>query len=123
MILESDDRLFVEITPTHMTLQILEECYTADLGEEERGECDTYVLSGRQAARFMWLLRMAGNGVPPREGDKTIVPGDGKRKGLAVGYADETFFVYGDSNTVALTKAEMYALLCSMSTRMWRMFT
>ena len=123
MILESDDRLFVEITPTHMTLQILEECYTADLGEEERGECDTYVLSGRQAARFMWLLRMAGNGVPPREGDKTIVPGDGKRRGLSVGYDDGTFFIYGNGNTVMLTQAEMYALLCSMSTRMWRMFT
>ena len=122
MILESDDRLFVEITPTHMTLQILEECYTADLGEE-RGECDTYVLSGRQAARFMWLLRMAGNGVPPPDGNKVIVPGDGKRRGLSVGYADETFFIYGDSNTATLTKAEMYALLCSMSTRMWRMFT
>lgn len=123
MILESDDRLFVEITPTHMTLQILEECYTANLGEEERGECDTYVLNGRQAARFMWLLRMAGNDVPPSKGDKVIVPGDGRRQGLSVGYVDETFFIYGDGNTVALTKAEMYALLCSMSTRMWRMFT
>lgn len=123
MILESGDRLFVEITPKYMTLQILEECYTADLEEEERGECDTYVLSGRRAVRFMWLLRMAGNGVPPSEGDKVIVPGAGKLRGLSVGYADEMFFIYGDTNTVMLTKAEMYALLCSMSTKMWRMFT
>ena len=123
MILESNDRLFVEITPTCMTLQILEECCAADLEESERGECDTYVLSGRQAARFMWLLRMAGNGVPPREGDKVIVPKTAKQRELSVGYADEKFFIYGENNTAVLSKAEMYALLCSMSTRMWRMFT
>ena len=123
MILESNDRLFVDVATTHMTLQILEECYTEDLAEEERGKCDTYVLTGRQAARFLWLLRMAGSGTQLPEGDKVIVPGNEKNKGLSVGYADEFFFIYGDSNTVALTKAEMYALLCSISTRMWRMFT
>lgn len=122
MILESNDRLFVDVATTHMTLQILEECHTADLAEEVRGECDTYVLTGRQAARFLWLLRMAGSGVPLPEGDKVIVPGNGKDKGLYVGYADGFFFIYGNSNTVALTNAEMYALLCSMSTRMWMMF-
>ena len=122
MTLESGDRIFVSIEPTRMTLQIIEGCYAEASDDDERGDCDFYALDRRQTSRFMWLLRQAGNGAILSKGDNVILKDSYGKELLSVGSAVGRFFIYGRDNTCGLEMHEAYALLCTISTRIWRMF-
>lgn len=112
MKLESGDILSFELEQRGMTLQFRD----GDCGEDH--EDDTVTLDGVGAMRLMWGLRQIGQGMKPEF--KTIADGpDGK---LEIGYADNMCLLYGADNVVTLDMHEVYAMMCAMSTRIWRMF-
>lgn len=130
MTLESGDMLFFNITPTGMVLQMYEDRDKGrdgkegdDTGGSNRDGCDTVCLNGREAARLVWAMRQAGQGIAPT--DREIVHGK-----LTVGLADGTsshakgvFFLYGCRGTCTLGRHELYLALCAICARAWRMFT
>lgn len=123
MTLESGDMLFFNITPTGMVLQMYEDRDKGrdgkegdDTGGSNRDGCDTVSLNGREAARLVWAMRQARQGIAPT--DRVIVHGK-----LTVGLADGAFFLYGCRGKCTLGRHELYLALCAICARAWRMFT
>ena len=112
MKLESGDILSFEIEPRGMTLRLRD----GDCGPDH--EADTVTLDGVGAMRLMWGLRQIGQGMKPVY--RTVSDGpDGK---LEIGCDDDMCILYGADNVITMHMHEVYAMMCAMSTRIWRLF-
>ena len=117
MTLESGDRVFFDITPTHMTLQAVQFDNLEQDGEslEYKGDCDTVVLYGRDVARLLDALTNPWKEV-------AVVKSSSESSMLSTKATSNTFWLETDDNAVSLTGPERDMLLGAIASRAWRLF-
>lgn len=123
MTLESGDRVFFDITPTHMTLQLLER--TAVGGEEDgvREGADTVVLHGKDVAVLLRRLKDTND-----SGPVVVLPEGATFSDLSVSNiwndsgAHRRVTLAGDENDVVMEEYECDMLVRAIESRVWRLF-
>ena len=126
MTLDSGDRVFFDITPTHMTLQLLEGVAKGSEEDDERAGCDTVVLYGKDVALLLRRLTAEDDGpvVASPEGstlsDLTVwstwrIGVNGEKQWRMVS-------LKGDNNNVTMEGYECDMLVKAIESRVWRLF-
>ena len=116
MTLDSGDRVFFDVTPTHMALQVVS---VENLGDDDSG-CDTVVLHGRDVALLLHRLTTANADgcVTARE------PGSSMLRAQA-SYDDlgrVTVLLETDRNVIRMKAYERDMFVDAVNSRTWRLF-
>ena len=115
MTLESGDRLFLDITPSHVTLQAVSfDNLSKDGDTDGREDCDTVVLYGRDVAVLLDALA--------RPGPADIAGRAPGSSSLSVSLTGDELWLETDDNAVLLTEPERQLLHDAIESRAWRMF-
>ena len=116
MTLDSGDRIFFDVTPTHMALQAVS---VENLGDDDSG-CDTVVLHGRDVALLLYRLTTAN-----ADGCVTAgVPGSSMLRTQTT-YDDlgkVTVLLETDRNVIHMKAYERDMLVSAVESRSWRLF-
>ena len=116
MTLDSEDRIFFDVTPTYMALQVVS---FENLGDDDSG-CDTVVLHGCDVALFLHRLTTADACGCVVEG----APGSSKLlvKTLHDDLGMVTVVLETDDNVIHMKAYERDMLVSAIESQVWRLF-
>ena len=116
MTLESGDRVFFDVTTTHMTLQAVQFDNLEQDAEslEYKGDCDTVILYGRDVAVLLDALVC--------QKPTKVVEKSAESSMLSTKVTNDAFWLVTDDNAVSLTESERAMLVGAVASRTWRLF-
>jgi len=116
MTLDSEDRIFFDVTPTHMVLQVVS---AENLGDDDGG-CDTVVLHGRDVALLLYRLTTAN-----ADGCVTAgAPGSSMLRTQATydNLGRVTILLETHRNLIRMNAYERDMLVSAIESQVWRLF-
>lgn len=113
MTLDSGDRIFFNITPSGMTLQVIshDNLKEDDEALEMKGDCDTVQLNGSNVARLLYWLTSGSYGSV----DRVWVETDR-------GKLEKVVKLETDDNVVTMTEYERDMFVSAIKSQAWRLF-